>query len=118
MSSKLIEGINETNAEKCDLFSGKWIPNISAPSYTNTSCKFVSDYWNCMKNGRPDEGYLYWRWKPHNCDLLTFNPKKFLNAMRDKSFAIVGDSLARNQLQSLLCLLSEVHSVDTQKILS
>lgn len=102
----LEDGIPEN--EECDLFRGEWIPNTSTPSYANTSCKFLSARWDCMNNGRPDSEYLFWRWKPYNCDLPTFDPKKFLNAMRDKSLAMIGDSILRNQMQSLLCLLSKV----------
>ncbi|ONK74754.1 uncharacterized protein A4U43_C03F9810 [Asparagus officinalis] len=108
----LEDGIPEN--EKCDLFRGEWIPTTSAPSYTNTSCKFVYARWDCIKNRRPDTRYLYWRWKPHNCNLKKPDPKRFLNGMRDKSLAMVGDSLLRNQMQSLLCLLSKAEeSVDT-----
>lgn len=62
-----------------------------------------------MKNGRPDTGYLYWRWKPSNCDLPPFDPVKFLNKMRDKSWVFIGDSIFRNHFQSLTCMLSKVY---------
>jgi hypothetical protein len=61
-----------------------------------------------MKNGRPDMGYLHWKWQPEECDLPRIDAAAFLKAMRDKSMYFVGDSLARNQFQSLLCLLSQV----------
>ncbi|GFY92325.1 similar to TRICHOME BIREFRINGENCE-LIKE 25 [Actinidia rufa] len=61
-----------------------------------------------MKNGRPDSEYFYWRWKPRDCELPKFDPHKFLDLMRDKSWAFVGDSISRNHVQSLLCTLSQV----------
>ncbi|KAL9245402.1 hypothetical protein vseg_019063 [Gypsophila vaccaria] len=61
-----------------------------------------------MRNGRPDSGYLFWRWKPRDCELSAFNPKMFLNLMRNKGFAFIGDSISRNHLRSLLCALSQV----------
>lgn len=64
---------------------------------------------NCMKNGRPDSAYLYWRWRPHDCDLPKFAPLKFLQFMRNKTWALVGDSISRNHIQSLLCMLSKVY---------
>ncbi|XP_027911967.1 protein trichome birefringence-like 2 [Vigna unguiculata] len=45
-----------------------------------------------MRNGRPDSGYLYWRWSPRS-ELPKFNPKKLLKFMRNKSFSLVIQSL-------------------------
>jgi hypothetical protein len=62
-----------------------------------------------MSNGRPDDGYLYWKWKPYGCDVLPpFDGKAFLEDMRGKHWALVGDSILRNHAQSLVCLLSKV----------
>ncbi|KAF3448678.1 hypothetical protein FNV43_RR09391 [Rhamnella rubrinervis] len=94
--------------EKCDLFTGNWTPNPSGPSYTNESCPLIESHQNCMKNGRPDTGYLYWRWNPRGCELPQFDPERFLEMMRDKSWALIGDSISRNHVQSLLCMLSKV----------
>ncbi|KAF3443224.1 hypothetical protein FNV43_RR12906 [Rhamnella rubrinervis] len=58
-----------------------------------------------MKFGRPDSEYLKWRWKPTNCELTLFNLVQFLELVRGKSMAFVGDSLGKNQIQSLLCVL-------------
>ena len=102
-------------AEQCDLFSGEWIPNSSGPPYTNSSCSFIDPYQDCLTNGRPDTGYLYWKWKPYGCDLSPFDAEKFLKAMRNKSWAFIGDSIFRNQIESLLCLLSQVHLMNFVK---
>ncbi|KAL0447784.1 UNVERIFIED_CONTAM: protein trichome birefringence-like 23 [Sesamum latifolium] len=96
------------NGKKCDLFTGNWIPNAAGPIYTNNSCSFIEEHQNCLKNGRPDTGYLYWRWKPRGCDLRRFDPEKFLDLLRNKSWALIGDSISRNHVQSLLCMLSTV----------
>ncbi|KAJ9171490.1 hypothetical protein P3X46_014851 [Hevea brasiliensis] len=102
--------ISETG--ECDLFTGDWIPDPSGPFYTDRSCLAIEGHQNCMKNGRPDSGYLYWRWNPLGCDLPRFNPKKFLDLMRNKSWAFIGDSISRNHVQSLLCILSQVEHAD------
>ncbi|KAL2895942.1 Protein trichome birefringence-like 19 [Bienertia sinuspersici] len=93
---------------KCDIFSGEWVPNPEAPYYTNTSCWAIHEHQNCMKYGRPDSEFMKWRWKPDECELPLFNPRQFFEIMRGKSLAFVGDSVARNQMQSLICLLSRV----------
>ncbi|KAK0585107.1 hypothetical protein LWI29_023528 [Acer saccharum] len=101
--------IGELQREKrCDIFSGEWVPNPEAPYYTNTTCWAIHENQNCRKYGRPDTEFMKWRWKPDGCDLPIFNPAQFLEIVRGKSLAFVGDSVARNQMQSLICLLSRV----------
>ncbi|KAL0377843.1 UNVERIFIED_CONTAM: protein trichome birefringence-like 21 [Sesamum radiatum] len=104
-------GIKRTKVledEKCDLFTGEWVRNPEGPYYTNATCNAIQDHQNCMKYGRPDTGFLKWRWKPDGCDLPIFDPHQFLELVRGKSLAFVGDSVARNHMQSLICLLSRV----------
>lgn len=95
-------------AGECDLALGKWIPYSRPPQYNSSTCKTIQGHQNCEKNGRPDTGYLYWKWKPDLCELPRIDPAKFLNAMRNRSIVFAGDSIARNQFQSLLCVLSQV----------
>ncbi|QCD93059.1 Trichome birefringence-like family [Vigna unguiculata] len=92
--------------EKCEIFSGEWVPNPEAPYYTNTTCWEIHEHQNCMKYGRPDSEFMKWRWKPNECELPIFNPFQFLEIMRGKSMAFVGDSIGRNHMQSMICLLS------------
>lgn len=99
---------SENVAEICDIFTGDWIADLSGPDYTNESCHVIEDHQNCLRNGRPDLGYLYWRWNPRDCELPRFNPERFLHLMRNKSWAFIGDSISRNHVQSLLCILSKV----------
>ncbi|WVZ90786.1 hypothetical protein U9M48_037053 [Paspalum notatum var. saurae] len=95
---------------KCDIFWGEWVPDPDSPAYTNETCAFIQDHQNCMFYGRPDLGFLKWRWKPHGCHLPRFDPHAFLRLLSNRTLAFVGDSLARNHMQSLLCLLSKVAS--------
>ncbi|KAI3866867.1 hypothetical protein MKX03_027100 [Papaver bracteatum] len=92
----------------CNIFEGEWIWNSNATYYTNTTCNHIHDHQNCMKFGRPDTDFLKWRWKPNDCELPIFDPFKFLELVRGKALAFVGDSVGRNHMQSLLCLLSKV----------
>ncbi|XP_012088141.2 protein trichome birefringence-like 19 [Jatropha curcas] len=99
---------NLSSKKKCDIFSGEWVPNPEAPYYTNTTCWAIHEHQNCMKYGRPDTDFMKWRWKPDGCDLPVFDPVQFLEVVRGKSMAFVGDSVGRNHMQSLICLLSKV----------
>ncbi|KAJ3677479.1 hypothetical protein LUZ60_003203 [Juncus effusus] len=93
---------------RCDLSKGRWVYDEAGPLYNGTSCSTIKWAQNCMSNGRPDTIYLHWRWKPNGeeCSLPLFNPSIFFELMRNKHLALVGDSLARNQAESLVCLLS------------
>ncbi|KAL0359013.1 UNVERIFIED_CONTAM: protein trichome birefringence-like 18 [Sesamum angustifolium] len=91
----------------CDLYDGKWIYDTTGPLYTNNSCPVLTQTQNCQGNGRPDKDYENWRWKPSHCDLPRF-AKKFLELMRGKTLAFIGDSVARNQMESMLCILWQV----------
>ncbi|WVZ80065.1 hypothetical protein U9M48_027576 [Paspalum notatum var. saurae] len=105
------QGSPETQ-ESCNLFHGEWVPNPVGPAYTNASCHFIESPQNCMANGRPDTNYLYWRWKPYGCEVPPFDGKKFLDGMQGKHWALIGDSILRNHVQSLLCLLSKVEDAN------
>ncbi|GAA0151053.1 hypothetical protein LIER_09855 [Lithospermum erythrorhizon] len=90
---------------ECNLYHGKWVYDLAGPLYTNNSCPVLTQMQNCQGNGRPDKDYENWRWKPNQCDLPRFNPRKFLELMRGKTLAFIGDSVARNQMESMLCIL-------------
>ncbi|KAK7381146.1 hypothetical protein VNO78_33672 [Psophocarpus tetragonolobus] len=104
-----LESLSSTSlVNKCDIFSGEWVPNPKAPYYTNTTCWAIHEHQNCMKHGRADSEFMKWKWKPYECELPIFNPFQFLEIVRGKSMAFVGDSTSRNHMQSMICLLSRV----------
>lgn len=94
--------------KKCDVFRGEWVPYPNATYYTNETCPLIDDQQNCLKFGRPDTEFLRWRWKPDSCELARFDAIEFLDIVKGKSMAFVGDSVGRNQMLSLLCLLAGV----------
>ncbi|KAK7316235.1 hypothetical protein VNO77_35099 [Canavalia gladiata] len=106
--SKEPESLPSTYVNKCDIFSGEWVPNPEAPYYTNKTCWAIHEHQNCIKYGRPDSDFMKWRWKPNECELPFFNPLQFLEIVKGKSMAFVGDSIGRNHMQSMICLLSRV----------
>ncbi|XP_068653363.1 protein YLS7-like [Aristolochia californica] len=98
------------SVESCDLFHGKWFYDQVGPLYTNNSCPVLTQMQNCQGNGRPDKDYENWRWRPAQCDLPRFDARKFLELMRGKTLAFIGDSVARNQMESLICILWQVEA--------
>ncbi|KAI9078039.1 hypothetical protein K1719_035452 [Acacia pycnantha] len=94
--------------KRCDLFKGKWVRAPRESSYyTNWSCSSIPEFINCFKQGREDRDFLNWKWKPDECELQSFNPKTFLHIVRGKKWAFIGDSVARNHMDSFVCLLSQ-----------
>ncbi|BAT14643.1 protein trichome birefringence-like 20 [Oryza sativa Japonica Group] len=94
--------------EACNIFRGEWVPDPDAPYYTNDTCSVIHEHYDCMKYGKPDLGFVQWRWHPDSCDLPRLDPARFLSSMRGKTLAFIGDSLARNHMNSLICLLTRV----------
>ncbi|PKA66907.1 hypothetical protein AXF42_Ash003564 [Apostasia shenzhenica] len=90
----------------CDIFTGFWVRDDSYPLYEYSSCPLIDPEFNCQLYGRPDSDYLRYRWKPAACDLPSFDGLEFLMRMKGKMVMFVGDSLGRNQWESLICMLS------------
>ncbi|KVI03679.1 PC-Esterase [Cynara cardunculus var. scolymus] len=95
--------IHQSNQSECALFMGSWVHDDSYPIYQASSCPLIDAEFNCQMYGRPDSDYLKYRWKPANCELPRFNGLEFLTKMRGKKVMFVGDSLGRNQWESLIC---------------
>lgn len=91
---------------KCNVFRGDWVLSSERPYYTNeTECE-IDERQNCIKFGRPDTEFMKWRWKPDECELPLFDAAQFLELVTGKTMTFVGDSVGRNQMQSLVCLLA------------
>lgn len=97
--------IVEKNKVSCDTTKGKWVIDENYPLYTNASCPFIDEGFNCQANGRADKDYMTLRWQPQDCDIPRFNSTKMLELIRGKRVVFVGDSINRNQWESMLCLL-------------
>ncbi|XP_044461798.1 protein trichome birefringence-like 36 [Mangifera indica] len=103
------------NSRSCDYTAGKWVYDPSYPLY-DTTCPYLSRGVNCQKNGRPDSEYQKWKWKPHSCSIPRFDALKFLAKVRRKRVMLVGDSIMRNQWESLVCLVQGVVPTGRKKV--
>ncbi|XP_051120591.1 protein trichome birefringence-like 10 [Andrographis paniculata] len=90
----------------CDIFNGHWVWDQTYPLYQSQDCGFLDQGFRCAENGRPDAFYTKWRWQPKNCNLPRFEAKTMLEELRGRRLVFVGDSIGRNQWESLLCMLS------------
>ncbi|GMH28000.1 hypothetical protein Nepgr_029843 [Nepenthes gracilis] len=97
----------EKSIKDCDVSRGRWVLDENYPLYTNVSCPLIDEGFNCQGNGRLDTKYMKWRWRPQDCDIPRFNATKMLELIKGKRLVFVGDSINRNQWESLLCLLMQ-----------
>ncbi|KAI3686087.1 hypothetical protein L1987_79757 [Smallanthus sonchifolius] len=103
--NKIID-LKDSN-ESCYLYDGTWVLDENYPLYNASQCPFAENSFNCLANGRRDDGYLKWRWKPNNCDVSRFNVGVVLEKLRGKRVVFVGDSLSRTQWESMICMLMD-----------
>ncbi|KAH6798583.1 TRICHOME BIREFRINGENCE-LIKE 16 [Perilla frutescens var. frutescens] len=91
----------------CNYAKGKWVVDDNHPLYSGFGCKqWLSAMWACRLTQRKDFEYEKLRWQPQDCKMEEFTGPKFLQRMQDKTLAFVGDSLGRQQFQSLMCMVT------------
>ncbi|CAK9155195.1 unnamed protein product [Ilex paraguariensis] len=103
------ENILATRVENqaCNYARGKWVTNDSWPLYSGFGCKqWLSSMWACRLTQRKDFEYEKLRWQPKDCEMEDFTGSKFLRRMQNKTLAFIGDSLGRQQFQSLMCMIT------------
>ncbi|XP_022754786.1 protein trichome birefringence-like 16 isoform X2 [Durio zibethinus] len=93
--------------QACNHAKGKWVIDDRRPLYSGFGCKqWLAPMWACRLMQRQDFAFEKTRWQPKDCDMEEFEGSKFLARMRDKTLAFVGDSLGRQQFQSLMCMIT------------
>ncbi|KAL8498266.1 hypothetical protein ACS0TY_021550 [Phlomoides rotata] len=91
----------------CNYARGKWVFDDNRPLYSGFGCKqWLSSMWACRLTQRKDFEYEKLRWQPKDCKMEEFTGHKFLQRMRDKTLALIGDSLGRQQFQSVMCMVT------------
>ncbi|KAL4557836.1 hypothetical protein LXL04_036030 [Taraxacum kok-saghyz] len=96
-----------TLTDTCDLFSGRWIHDNKShyPLYKEEECPYLNADLACLTYGRKDSKYQQWRWQPHGCDFPKFDGKAIVEKLKGKRLLFVGDSVNRNQWDSMMCML-------------
>ncbi|XP_023548325.1 protein trichome birefringence-like 14 isoform X2 [Cucurbita pepo subsp. pepo] len=91
----------------CNYAKGRWVEDNRRPWYSGLGCKqWLSIMWACRLTKRKDFSYEGYRWQPENCYMPEFERSSFLRRMQNKTLAFIGDSLGRQQFQSLMCMLT------------
>ncbi|CAN1235932.1 Protein trichome birefringence-like 11 [Linum perenne] len=99
-------GFLDPGGDGCDVFDGNWVWDDGYPLYDSKDCAFIDGGFRCLENGRPDSFFTKWRWQPAHCNLPRFEARLMLESLRNKRLVFVGDSVGRNQWESLLCMLA------------
>ncbi|XP_022767018.1 protein trichome birefringence-like 8 [Durio zibethinus] len=95
----------------CDYSYGRWVRDENYPiQMYDENCPFLDPGFRCRQNGRKDVEFLKWRWQPDGCDLLRFNASDLLERSRNGRIVFAGDSIGRNQWESLICMLAQAVS--------
>lgn len=93
--------------QACNYAKGKWVIDDSRPLYSGAHCKqWLSQMWACQLMQRTDFAYERLRWQPKDCQMEEFEGSRFLTRMQDRTLAFIGDSLGRQQFQSLMCMVT------------
>lgn len=99
------DGKSSSTNKVCNYAKGKWLADNSQPLYYGFQCKqWLSEMWACRLTQRTDFSFEGYRWQPENCKMPKFKRSSFLRRMQDKTIAFIGDSLGRQQFQSLMCM--------------
>ncbi|KAI4335192.1 hypothetical protein L6164_013862 [Bauhinia variegata] len=100
-------GNNAKENKACNYAKGKWVLDDNRPLYSGFGCKqWLSQMWACRLTQRTDFAYEKLRWQPKDCQMEEFEKSKFFQRMQNKTLAFVGDSLGRQQFQSLMCMIT------------
>ncbi|KAL0344816.1 UNVERIFIED_CONTAM: protein trichome birefringence-like 8 [Sesamum radiatum] len=92
----------------CDYSYGKWVWDETLPDRRYTEkCPFLDPGFRCRESGRQDLGYQKWSWQPQACNLPRFDANDFLERSRNGRIVFAGDSIGRNQWESLICMLAQ-----------
>ncbi|KAH0461863.1 hypothetical protein IEQ34_009438 [Dendrobium chrysotoxum] len=105
-----VEAIGGDSQMKCDIFDGGWVRDLTKPYYPPGSCPYIDIDFDCYKNGRPDDEFLRWRWKPYGCDIPGLAILDFLSSPHFNFKRAKGVSRLLLLLDVLCMLIVRFHS--------
>uniref|UniRef100_A0ACD6A1Y9 Uncharacterized protein n=1 Tax=Avena sativa TaxID=4498 RepID=A0ACD6A1Y9_AVESA len=92
---------------RCDYSDGVWVRDAAdAPTVYGEDCPFLDPGFQCARNGRTNSSFRHWRWQPRGCNLPRFNASEMLEWSRNGRIVFAGDSIGRNQWESMVCMLA------------
>uniref|UniRef100_A0A0E0M6G2 Uncharacterized protein n=1 Tax=Oryza punctata TaxID=4537 RepID=A0A0E0M6G2_ORYPU len=95
-----------SDAGDCSFSDGKWVRDAAAVTAYREDCPFLDPGFQCIRNGRSNSSFRNWRWQPHGCQLPKFNATDMLERSRNGRIVFAGDSIGRNQWESMVCMLA------------
>ncbi|OAY36119.1 protein trichome birefringence-like 14 [Manihot esculenta] len=102
------DNMSSSKLKACNYAKGRWVADSRRPLYSGFGCKqWLSGMWACRLTQRTDFSYEGYRWQPENCKITEFESSQFLKRMQDKTIAFIGDSLGRQQFQSMMCMATD-----------
>lgn len=78
-NSSIRNRVEQESKVDCDVTKGRWVFDESYPLYTNVTCPFIDEGFNCGGNGRLDKDYMKWRWQPQDCDVPRYFNRAFVS---------------------------------------
>lgn len=97
---------DKVHAGGCDYSDGAWVRDADAPTVYTEDCPFLDPGFQCARNGRSNSSFRHWRWQPRGCNLPKFNASDMLERSRNGRIVFAGDSIGRNQWESMVCMLA------------
>ncbi|CAL5006943.1 unnamed protein product [Urochloa decumbens] len=93
------------HGSECDYSDGRWVRDAGATLYME-DCPFLDPGFRCLRSGRRDGEFRHWRWQPRRCPIPKFNATEMLERSRNGRIVFAGDSIGRNQWESMVCMLA------------
>ncbi|PPS12182.1 hypothetical protein GOBAR_AA08466 [Gossypium barbadense] len=105
IDGSFVNGTASVDTKVCNYARGRWVADSRPPLYA-AQCKYMERKWACRLSSRTDFSYEGYRWQSVDCQKPEFEASHFLERMKDKIVAFVGDTLSRQQFESMMCMLT------------
>ena len=104
-SEGIVNGSTKSVEKKCDIYSGRWVPDDTSTLYPPGFFPHIDESFNFFLNRRHDNGYERWKWQPHDCNIPSLYATDMLEILCGKRLAVVGNALNSKKWESLVFIL-------------